>query len=126
MSRILIAGWPRVGKTTLARELSQKNGTSVLRHTDDVLGLGWSQSSLAVSAWFEEDGAFIIEGVAIPRALRKFVDRSAGLPAELLYWSSMPREILTAGQTSMGKGCDTVWAEVRGELVRRGMRIEAF
>lgn len=125
MSRILIAGWPRVGKTTFAMKLGAELGIPV-RHTDDVMGLGWSESSLEVSTWLEEPGPFIVEGVSVPRALRKLIARFDGPPADVLYWRSVPWEPLTSRQEGMGKGCDTVWNEVREELVRRGMRLEAF
>ena len=126
MSRILIAGWPRTGKTTLAAKLGAELGIPV-RHTDDAIPLGWSEASLAVSTWFEDEGAMICEGVAIPRALRKWLDRNPeGKPADVLYWSDVPREALSIGQTSMGKGCTKVLDEIRDELVRRGVRLEIF
>lgn len=126
MTRMLIAGWPRVGKTWLAAKLAAETGAPV-RHTDDTIPLGWSESSLAVSTWLEDPGPWVTEGVSIPRALRKWLDRnSEGTPADVIYWSSTPREDLSPGQTSMGKGCDKVWAEVLGELLRRGVRVEHF
>jgi adenylate kinase family enzyme len=126
MSRILIAGWPRVGKTFLAAQLAASSGARVL-HTDDLIAThAWSEASRVASAWLEDPGPWICEGVAIPRAIRKFLERNASAPADLLYWSATPREDLTPGQITMGKGCDTVWAAVRDELVRRGTRIETF
>ena len=126
MSRIVIAGWPRVGKTWLAAKLGAELGIPV-RHTDDLIGThDWSAASLAASAWMEDPGPFIVEGVAVPRALRKLLTRFDGRPADVLYWSDVPRESLSIGQTSMGKGCTKVLDEIRNELVRRGVRLELF
>jgi adenylate kinase family enzyme len=126
VSRIVIAGWPRAGKTFFADALGKELGITV-RHTDDVMQLGWSESSLEVSTWLEDAGPFIVEGVATVRALRKWLDRNPqGTPADVLYWSAVPREDLTSRQAGMGKGCTTVLDEIRDELVKRGVRMEFF
>ncbi len=125
-SRILIAGGPRVGKSTLARQLGAERGCLV-RSTDELLGLGWSEASLAASRWFDEPGPWIVEGVAIPRALRKwFAAHPEGRPCDLLLWSESPRVALTTGQRSMATGCATVLREVLPELVRRGIDVRPF
>lgn len=124
--RILIAGGPKVGKTTLAAELEKQLGL-VARHTDDLIGaLDWSAASLEVSNWIDAEGAWIIEGVSVPRALRKWLERSGGKPADEVYWSMVPKVELTKGQETMAKGCETVWGPVREELVRRGVSIRYF
>lgn len=126
MNRILIAGWPRVGKSWLAAKLGAELRIPV-RHTDDLIAThDWSGASLAASAWMEDVGPWLIEGVAVPRALRKLLTRTEGAPADVLYWSDVPRETLSVGQTSMGKGCTKVLDEIRDELVRRGVRLEIF
>ncbi len=126
MTRILIAGVPRAGKTYLAERLARERGLTV-QHTDDLISMGWSESSEAVSVWMEEPGPFVLEGVSIPRALRKWLlAHETGIPADVMFWGATPREPLSKGQAAMGKGCETVWAQVRDELVRRGMRIECF
>lgn len=127
MTRILVAGWPRVGKTFLANRLGRELGADVL-HTDDLIAThDWSAASLEVSAWMEDPAPSVIEGMAVPRAIRKWLSRNAeGTPGDVLYWSAKPREELTSRQIGMGKGCDTVLNEIRDELVKRGMRIENF
>lgn len=125
--KILIAGWPKVGKTTFASSLLAQLPDSRVRHTDDLIGtLEWSAASLEVSRWIDEPGPWIIEGVSVPRALRKWLERSPGLPADIMYWSSTPRIPLNPGQSAMGKGCNAVWDVVREELVRRGLEIRYF
>lgn len=125
--RILIAGWPRAGKTTLAGQISTAERIPV-RDTDSLISThAWSEASEVVAGWLTEPGPWICEGVAIPRALRKWLlAHPEGIPADVLHWSETPREALTKEQTAMGKGCTTVWNQVRDELVRRGLRVEMF
>ena len=73
MTRVVIAGGPRTGKTTHANKLGAESGARV-RHTDDLIGrLEWSAASQEVSQWFDEPGPWIVEGVAVPRAVRKWL-----------------------------------------------------
>lgn len=126
--RILIAGWPKAGKTTLAQRMSEEAEAGfVVRHTDDLISThDWSAASLEVSTWMDAPGPWIIEGVSVPRALRKWLERSPGKPADIVYWSSLARVPLTPAQAAMGKGCTTVWDAVRDELVQRGVTIRTF
>lgn len=120
--RILIAGVPRAGKTTLAMELGKQLALPV-RHTDSLIGLGWSESSAAAAKWLEDPGPWIIEGVAVPRALRKWLAANAGAPCDTVHWMPGARLHLTPGQKSMAGGCVTVWAEILPTLVARGVEV---
>ncbi len=121
--RVLIAGGPRVGKTTLAGKL----GRAPVRHTDDLLSYAWSQASEIVSRWMDQPGPWCIEGVAVPRALRKWLERNpTGKPCEVIYWSMDPTVRLTQGQQAMAKGCLTVWMEIMSILRSRGVQIRSF
>lgn len=122
---ILIAGVPRAGKTTLAEWVSLKTGFCV-RHTDDMADREWSEASLVASTWLDAPGSSIIEGTAVPRALRKWLARSSGRPCDIVVWCGKPNVALSTGQLTMAKGCLTVWCEVLPELQRRGVRIEQF
>jgi adenylate kinase family enzyme len=84
--RIVIIGGPHVGKTTLAKRLRDECGISNTHHSDDVKHLGWSESSAAVSEWFNESGEWIVEGVQAARALRKWLKANpdAELDADIL------------------------------------------
>ena len=116
---IVIAGGPRTGKTTLAAELG-----GLVLCTDDVMSLGWSEASQRASHWFDGD-ADVVEGVAVPRALRKWLARNPhGKPCERVIWLAVPRQALSDGQERMRKGCVTVWSEVKPELIRRGVMVE--
>ncbi len=117
--RLCIAGVPRAGKTTLAGQ-----GPHV-RHTDDVKGEDWSEASEAVSHWLDEPGPYTIEGVAVPRALRKWLARNpTGKPCDVVVWMGTPLMDLSPGQATMGKGALTVMSEILPELHKRGVHFE--
>lgn len=120
-SRILIAGIPRAGKTTFANALGKQFGVDPW-HNDDLIGLGWSESSLAVAGQICSPGPWIIEGVTVPRALRKWLATNEGAPADVVYWLGHERIPLSRGQTSMANGCCTVWAEILPALALRGVK----
>lgn len=124
-ARIIVAGGPRVGKTTLARRLSA-DGRPV-RRSDEVIDLGWSEASERVATWLDAPGPWVVEGVAVARAVRKWLaTHPTGTPADVVHWSNVARAKRSAGQETMAKGCETVWREVLPELQRRGVRVEAF
>lgn len=117
--RRAIAGVPRAGKTTLGRELSKD-----VRSTDDTVGLGWSAASDRVAGWLNEPGDLVLEGMAVPRALRKWLERNpVGRPVDQVIWLATARETLSEGQEAMGKGAETVLKEIEPELRRRGVGI---
>lgn len=127
MTRILIAGGPRTGKTTGAKELGAQLVIPVFS-TDDLIGkLDWSAASAEVAKWFDEKAQpWIIEGVAVPRAIRKWLAaHPTGKPADRIIWRDRAFEELTSGQLSMRKGCVTVWNEIVTDLLRRGVAIES-
>lgn len=119
--RVCLTGPPRTGKTTMAAELGQLSGAPIL-HTDDAMHLGWSPASEEVANWLDRPGDLIIEGVAIPRALRKWLARGhAGKPVDVVVLMRTPFVPLSRGQVSMGLGLMRVLAEIRPELERRGV-----
>lgn len=137
MTRICITGGPRTGKTTLATQLWCENAHDAdvgqfptedgcVRHTDDLISLGWSEASAAAALWLEAPGPWIIEGVAVSRALRKWRDQNPGEPppVDRVIYLSEPHETLTSGQLAMAKGVRTVHDEIDGWLVQHGIRTE--
>lgn len=126
--RLWIAGGPRTGKSTLAKLLGYKLGIDP-QHTDDLInGFGWSEASLEVSRWMSDGGPYILEGVSIPRAARKWLAAHPGdeRPCEVAFWLDDPWVPLSRGQKTMAAGCLTVWREVLPELERRGARIQTI
>jgi hypothetical protein len=143
MTRICITGGPRTGKTTLAKEVwvdeerARLPGNYVvtqLRHTDDLIEqcahLGkdaWSEASRIASTWLDEPGPWIIEGVAVSRALRKWHEAHPGEPppVDRVIYLDLPFEKWTPGQQAMGRGVATVHEnDVEPWLREHGMRTE--
>lgn len=124
MKRIAILGAPKTGKTTYANKLADESGCAC-RHTDDVMSMGWSESSAHVATWFDAEGDLLVEGVAVARALRKWMEaHPTGRPVdELLITSNAPFETHTSGQATMGKGINTVLAEIEPKLIARGVEV---
>lgn len=122
MTRLVIAGVPKSGKTTLANSFVRP----VSRHSDDLIGARpWSWVSTEVATWFDAPGPWIIEGVAAVRALRKWlVAHPTGKPCDRVIWLDFPWFALTHGQATMAKGCRTIWDGVRPALVARGVHVE--
>lgn len=135
--RVAIVGGPKTGKTTLSHQLADGANIAV-RHTDELIPLGWSEASETAAQWFNDDGPWVIEGVAVARALRKWLRqcdtfRSTGemenstltvKPCDRLIVLERPWVDLSAGQLAMGKGVFTVLDEVLPELVTIGVEIE--
>lgn len=122
-TRVVIAGGPKTGKSSLA-ECLEAIDVARIRHTDDLAHLGWSEASAAAALWFGAPGPWIVEGVAAARALRKWLaSHPEGKPCDVVYVLDEPVVARTPGQETMAKGCQTVFAEVRPELVRRGVEI---
>ena len=118
--RTLIIGGPKTGKTTLSQSYA-----CPVRHTDDLIGkLDWSAASAEVATWFDAPGPWCIEGVAVVRALRKWLaTHPDGTPADRILFLTEPKIPVTAGQAAMTKGIDTVWEEIEGDLLLRGVDI---
>lgn len=126
MTRIVILGGPRTGKTTLANSWSECPVGTPVRHTDDLIPLGWSEASQAASLWFDEPGPWIIEGVAAVRALRKWRDQHPGErpPVDRVIALWEPHVTLSKGQATMAKGVESVWREIVMWLIDSGVLVE--
>ena len=125
--RLLVTGGPRTGKTTIAAEFGGVRAVPV-RGTDSLIGAyDWSAASAVVAEWFDAPGPWIIEGVAVPRALRKWLAKHpTGKPADKVVWLEFPKVDRTPRQDSMARAVETVWLQVQPHLVRRGVYIERF
>ena len=122
MNRICIAGVPRAGKTYLAAVVGKRIALKP-RSTDDLIKThAWSDASAEVARWLDLS-TYVIEGVAVGRALRKWMAANAGKPCDAVVWMPVPRDELTKGQAAMAKGCITVWTEILPELVARGVLV---
>lgn len=143
MTRIVILGGPKTGKTTLAEasfeahdwphDVPDCDGCGTLRHTDDLIEqckhLGkdaWSEASRIASTWLDEPGPWIIEGVAMARALRKWREAHPGEPppVDRVIRLTTPHVELSKGQAAMAKGEETVWREIEPWLSEHGVHIQ--
>jgi adenylate kinase family enzyme len=102
--RIVITGSPQAGKTTLANLLAKVFALPLLQ-TDSVKHLEWSEASEHVSHWFNDSRDGIIEGVTVPRALRKWQNRNPNQPPPFDWFIVLPnpRRALESGQETMRK-----------------------
>lgn len=121
--RIAITGGPRTGKTTTGRRLAAETGLP-LTSTDDYKALGWSEASQAVADQLAKGEPGIVEGVAVPRALRKLLAAAPDQkPVDRLLVLESPKVPRSKGQAAMGKGVATVLAEILPDLRRLGVEI---
>lgn len=123
-SRVVIAGGPRTGKSTLAVRAGERNQVPV-RHADSLVGVKqWSDASDEVARWLDEPTPWIVEGVSTPRAIRKWLAANPDkkLDATVIYLRD-PIQVRSKGQVAMAKGVHTVWREIRPELAARGVQI---
>lgn len=123
--RIVIAGGPRTGKSTLGQTLFRSMRIGSLRQSDALIAThGWSDASLEASTWMTEPGPWIVEGVRSGHALRKWLAANpTGTPCDEVLFLDHPWVENTPGQAAMAKGCRTVFEEIRPELELRGVRI---
>lgn len=122
--RITIINGPKTGKTTLANAIGSASGVDV-RHSDDLIPLGWSESSQYMAdEWLSDDVPCVIEGVAVVRALRKWLAANeTGKPVDRIIRLEEPYTVLLLGQMSMTAGHDKIWREIEEELLARGVEI---
>lgn len=120
--RIVIVGAPRSGKTTLAATFALP-----VIHTDALASEGdFSAQSQKAAELLELPGPWVLEGVTMVRALRKwFRLHPEGVPCDAIYGCWAPLEPLSAGQRALARGCATVWAQVEEELDARGFPVMA-
>lgn len=125
MTRILVTGGSRCGKSTFAKTLDMpvRNVTS----SDEFKSLGWSEASEHISTLFDEPGPWLMEGVALARGLRKWLLRhkhDASLkPCDKIYRFTVPKCPTLTGQESMNKGEAKVWSEIEPFLRHLGVEI---
>lgn len=129
-SRVIICGGPNHGKSTLASLIADRYGLE-LKRTDSLLAGGndlhWSEQSLYVSRWFDQQGQWVIEGTTATRALRKWLDRNPRtvLQATVIYLRDAVAD-QDPKQHAMSKGDWTVWNEVKAKLARHGVKVLEF
>ncbi len=121
---IMIAGASGTGKSTLAKAMAAELGLPVLP-TDDFIGMGWSEASQYVADLIADGAARIVEGVAVPRALRKALAARTGVkPCDRLIVLTTPRREQTPKQVTQGKGALTVLDAIIPALLELGVVVD--
>lgn len=109
--RVAVTGGPLAGKSSLINDNIQH--LDFVCHTDEYMALDWSEASAKiVERVAAHRGPVVVEGVAVPRALRK------GLDVGAVIWLDGAHETLTTGQRTMAKGVRTVFDEWCGNRER--------
>lgn len=125
--RVCIVGGSKTGKSTLADRLGGEPGVKLFRSDDLIASHAWSEASAEVANWMSEPPPWILEGVAVVRALRKWLARDTpGTPCDLVVVCTRVWVPLSEGQRRMNKGHEKVWGEVEPELRRRGVEIRTY
>ena len=120
--RVVLAGGPRTGKTTIAEALQHRIRT---RSTDALIGsYDFAEGAPAeVARWMAEPGPWLIEGVAAIRAARAYLQAVESAPCDLLVWLAVPFVERSQTQRGMAKGCETVFRQILPELEARGVEV---
>ena len=101
--RVAICGGPKTGKTTLSNTIPHE----LVVHTDEYMNLSWEEVPPAIIARLTGCPSFVIEGVQVPRVLRK------GLEVDCVVYLERTWLPLTPPQRSLTKACFTVFGEWR-------------
>lgn len=101
--RVAIAGGPRTGKSSLANVVTDRT----VLHTDDLMDERWEDVPAVVRLRLAGNPSFVVEGVQVPRALRR------GLEVDAVVWLGSAKVPLTPGQRTMAKAVGTVFEQWR-------------
>jgi hypothetical protein len=99
--KVALTGGPKTGKTTLSQQCVDRH----VYRTDDWQVIEWAHVPDAIIDQLESIDSWILEGVQVPRCLRK------GLKPNVVIWLDKPHVALSSGQRSMAKGCRTIYEE---------------
>ncbi len=119
--KVLIIGGPKTGKSTKA----QSYGLPVLNTDHLAKTKAWGEDSAEVAKWLDHQGSCVIEGTSVVRGLRKWMAQNPGKGLDGVEVVNLTRahQLQSDGQSRMAKGVDTIWSEIRPEVVRRGGKV---
>lgn len=119
MTRIVIAGGPRTGKSTLFRSMALDYAMAV--GTDDFMDRQWADVPDAVIDVLQKHDEWLLEGVNAARVLRRWIrDRDDFPGIDVCYYLTKPMTTRTKAHESMSKAIETVWRDVLPRLVADG------
>lgn len=124
--RTVIIGGPQCGKSTYASSLGVphfcadpkslvKSPINSVTYLPE--GIPWGMDSqYVIEAWMSKPGPWVIEGVGIVRALRKWLARYPAHinPADQIIYFTNPHPSVQRlpGQNAMEKGIQSIWSEI--------------
>lgn len=111
--RVAVAGGPKTGKSTLAAGVTDRP----VIHTDDVKHEQWENVPFVCIARVKDLDSFLIEGVQVPRCLRK------GMVVDAVIWLSKAKATRTQGQQTMAQAVATVFDDWRRSFNLRNIPI---
>ena len=117
--RICITGGPGTGKTTLSKQYSVP-----VFHSDDFVKYGWDAQKTKTAALFNSPGPWVIEGVAVARALRHWLRISSKPPCDLLIVRKTVYRPISNQERNLLSGTETVIAGLIQPLRRLGVAIK--
>lgn len=121
--RIVIAGAPRCGKSTLLRELALDFPCAV--STDDFIHhTPWEEVPNACIRVLEKYDSWALEGVNAVRVLRRWIRDLGTCPLiDKVYYLTKPMAPRKPAHESMAKGIHKQWREVEPWLLKMGVEI---
>lgn len=114
--KLLIIGYPRSGKTTMARErehnLTLTEGYKAsFTSTDDLIKqYEWTAFSDKVADLLDQPGPWIIEGCSAVRGLRKYL-KAGKKPDFKIVWLDKPYIPLVGKQVGFAASLSSIWKE---------------
>jgi broad-specificity NMP kinase len=122
--RIIITGFPKTGKITLANQLGRKYNVPI-KSTDSLVDRSWSDMSCEIANWINEPAPWIIEGNAVVRGLRKWIKikQQKRLDGVSIFLMTHTNSLYSSGQMALAKAIRTIWEQIRMDLADRGARI---
>ncbi len=101
--RVAVTGGPKSGKTSICTGVTDR----FVLHTDDLIEEKWEDVPGIVRLRLADKASFVVEGVQVPRALRR------GLVVDAVVWMRSAKTSLTPGQRTMAKAVGTVFEQWR-------------
>lgn len=92
--KVVIAGVPRSGKTTLSRTVNDRPVFSTDSYRES-----WEDAPHTIMDAIKDLDSYLLEGIQVGRCLRK------GLKPDVVIWMQYPKIELKPGQKTMAKGC---------------------
>lgn len=124
--RVAITGAPGTGKTTLSSTYRAVRPSAIC-HADDYLERGREAASQVISELFDDPSYDTWEGVHLPFAIRRWLDRHKHdlvRPFDMLIVLTQQRCSVTARQLSVWRMYDNTLQRCIPSLIRRGVRVD--